>query len=342
MTQRRTFLRSSTALAAGALLSRPTLAKPSPITTVFYHPSCAKHFTGEGHPEQPARLDAVLNAMGVLEREGGIAMAKARMASEEEVQLVHSKSYTGRVKSEIQSGATQLSTGDVALSKGSLEAALAAVGCLLSAVDAVMAGDAKNAFCPVRPPGHHASAERGMGFCVFNNVAIAVRYTQRKYRVQRVLIADWDVHHGNGTQAIFWRDKSVLFFDTHMDPGYPGTGAVEETGEGEAKGQIINRPFPPGSGRAQIVTAYREELVPAADQFKPELVLISAGFDSRIGDPLGQFRLTDRDYADMTDVLASIAREHAGSRVISALEGGYHLSGLASATTAHVRRLSAA
>ncbi|MFN0314818.1 MAG: histone deacetylase [Burkholderiales bacterium] len=340
--RRRAFLERGAVLAAGTLLSVTGQAKPAPITTVFHHPSCAKHFAGEGHPEQAARTDAVLNAMGVLEREGGIALAKGRIASDEEVQLVHSKSYAERVKSEIQQGASQLSTGDVALSLGSLEAALAAVGCLLSAVDAVMAGDAKNAFCAVRPPGHHASAERGMGFCLFNNVAIAARYVQKKYGVQRVLIADWDVHHGNGTQDIFWRDKSVLFFDTHMDPWYPGTGGIDEIGEGEAKGQIINRPFPAGAGRAQVLGAYKEDLIPAAAQFKPEFVLISAGFDSRAGDPLGQFQLTDRDYADMTDVLAGIARKYAGGRIVSALEGGYNLKGLASATTSHVRRLSAA
>jgi acetoin utilization deacetylase AcuC-like enzyme len=340
--RRRAFIKHGGVLGASTLLSATPWAKPSPITTVFHHPSCAKHFAGEGHPEHSGRTDAVLNAMGVLEREGAIALTKGRIASEEEVQLVHSKSYTERVKSEIQQGAPQLSTGDVALSLGSLEAAFAAVGCLLAAVDAVMAGDAKNAFCAVRPPGHHASAERGMGFCLFNNVAIAARYAQKKYGLQRVLIADWDVHHGNGTQDIFWRDKSVMFFDTHMEPWYPGTGGIDETGEGEAKGQIINRPFPAGTGRAQILGAYKEDLVLAAAQFKPEFVLISAGFDSRAGDPLGQFQLADRDYADMTDVISGIARKYAGGRVVSALEGGYNLKGLASATTAHVRRLSAA
>ena len=181
-----------------------------------------------------------------------------------------------------------------------------------------------------------------MGFCLFNNVAVAVRYAQKKHGVERVLIADWDVHHGNGTQDIFWRDKSVLFFDTHLHPWYPGTGARNEAGEGDAKGQIMNRPFPVGSGRERILTAYRDDLVPAADAFRPELVLISAGFDSRVDDPLGGFRLTDRDYADMTDVLTGVARKHARGRVISALEGGYNLDGLAGASQAHVGRLSAA
>ncbi|MSQ60092.1 MAG: histone deacetylase [Betaproteobacteria bacterium] len=339
--RRRAFLEGGAALAS-TLLVGLARAKPSPITTVFHHPSCAKHIAGEGHPEHSGRTDAVLKAMGVLEREGGITLAKGKIADEEEVQLVHSKSYFERVKSEIQQGAPQLSAGDVALSSGSLEAALAAVGCLISAVDAVMAGDAKNAFCAVRPPGHHASAERGMGFCLFNNVAVAARYARKKYGVQRVLIADWDVHHGNGTQDIFWRDKSVMFFDTHMDPWYPGTGGIDEIGEGEAKGQIINRPFPAGAGREEILGAYKEDLVPAAAHFKPELVLISAGFDSRAGDPLGQFQLADKDYAAMTDVLTGIARKYAGGRIVSALEGGYNLKGLASATTAHVRRLAAA
>lgn len=337
--RRRAFLGAGAAL---VLAARAGGAKPGGVTTVFYHPACAKHVTGKGHPEHVGRIDSVINAMRVLEREGTIDMKRATPASESMLQRVHPASYFELVKRESQSGATQLSTGDAAISLGSYEAALAAAGCATSAVDAVMAGSAKNAFCVVRPPGHHASAERGMGFCLFNNVAIAARHAQAKYGVQRVLIADWDVHHGNGTQDIFWRDKTVLFFDTHLDPWYPGTGLRDEVGEGDATGQIMNRPLPAGSGREQILKAYVEDLVPAAEKFKPEFVFISAGFDSRIDDPLGQFRLTDRDYADLTDVLTAIARKHANGRLVSALEGGYNLNGLASATTSHVRQLSAA
>ncbi|HYM12699.1 MAG TPA: histone deacetylase, partial [Bryobacterales bacterium] len=221
----------------------------------------------------------------------------------------------------------------------SLDGALYAVGGVLNAVDAVMAGQARNAFCVVRPPGHHARPDQGMGFCVFNNVAIAARHAQHQHGVERVLIADWDVHHGNGTQDIFYSDGSVLFFSTHQHPWYPGTGRAEETGMGKGKGATINCPFPAGSGRREILGAFREKLVPAAEAFKPGLVLLSAGFDSRLGDPLGLFTLNDEDFAELTKLMLELAAKHAGGRLVSVLEGGYNLSGLASAATAHVKAL---
>ncbi len=214
-----------------------------------------------------------------------------------------------------------------------------AVGGVLNAVDAVMSGSARNAFCAVRPPGHHANAVRGMGFCLFNNVAIAARYAQRKYGIDRALIVDWDVHHGNGTQDIFYADGSVFFFSTHQWPLYPGTGRGDETGEGPGEGTTMNFPFPAGSGRAKILGAVQNSLMPAAREFLPELVLISAGFDSRIDDLLGQFTLTDDDFADLTHAVMEIADAHAGGRVVSLLEGGYNLSGLASASLRHVEAL---
>ena len=179
-----------------------------------------------------------------------------------------------------------------------------------------------------------------MGFCVFNNIAIAARYARRKYGVDRILIADWDVHHGNGTQAVFWQDGSVLFFDTHQHPWYPGTGLPEESGEGKGRGLIVNRPFPAGAGGREILGAFRQILVPEAERFKPQLVLISAGFDSREGDPLGRFTLTDRDFAELTEIIVGIASQHAGGRVISVLEGGYSLDGLQQAVSAHLDRLT--
>jgi len=340
--RRRGFLTGGAALTAAAVAPAAARARANAVTTVFHHPSCGRHATGRDHPEQPARIDAIMNAMRVLQREGSIDVDKGRMASEDELALVHPRAYIDLVKKEVAAGKTQLSTGDVVLSRGSFEAAQAAAGCLLSAVDAVVSGRTRNAFCAVRPPGHHASEARGMGFCLFNNIAIAARYAQREHGLAKVLIVDWDVHHGNGTQDIFWRDGSVLFFDTHQDPWYPGTGAREEIGEGRAEGLIMNRPFASGAGGTEIAAVYRDDLVAAADRFKPDLVLISAGFDSRQDDPLGQFRLTDGDYAQLTDIVMSIARAHAGSRVVSALEGGYLLNGLASASTAHIRRLAAA
>jgi acetoin utilization deacetylase AcuC-like enzyme len=203
-----------------------------------------------------------------------------------------------------------------------------------------MEGRAQNAFCVVRPPGHHSSSDRGMGFCIFNNVALAARYAQRRHGLDRVLIADWDVHHGNGTQDIFYADGSVFFFSTHQHPWYPGTGRAEETGEGAGRGATLNCPFPAGSGRAEIMGAFRRKLLPAAADFKPDLVLISAGFDSRAGDPLGGFTLSDGDFAELTALLLEVADTYAGGRVVSVLEGGYSLEGLAAAAVAHVKALA--
>jgi acetoin utilization deacetylase AcuC-like enzyme len=279
-------------------------------------------------------------SVGALERRQRIVVATPRAATDDEILRVHTPEYLKLVRAEIAAGRRTLSTGDTELSSGSDAAATAAAGTVVSAVEAVMRGRARNAFCAVRPPGHHASQARGMGFCVFNNLAIGARHAARAFGVERVLIADWDVHHGNGTQAIFWSDGSVLFFDTHQHPWYPGTGLPSEAGEGKGRGLVVNRPFPAGSGRNEIVNAFRTELVPAAERFKPDLVMISAGFDSRAGDPLGQFTLGDADFAELTSIVLDIARQHARNRVVSVLEGGYSREGLARAVTAHLERLS--
>jgi acetoin utilization deacetylase AcuC-like enzyme len=341
---RRTFLRRSSALllAAAGGITTPALAQRRLGTHVFHDPACLLHATGSDHPETPARCEAVMTAMRGLEAQGRVALTQSLPAREDDVLLVHTRAYLETVRREIDESRTTLSTGDTALSPGSWAGALAAAGTVVSAVNAVMAGEAANAFCVVRPPGHHASPARGMGFCLFNNIAIGARVAQTRHGAKRILIADWDVHHGNGTQDVFWSDGSVLLFDTHQDPWYPGTGHADEIGEGKGRNLIVNRPFPAGAGRVEILGAFREVLVPAAEKFKPELVMISAGFDSRIGDPLGKFTLTDRDFADLTDVMLEIAAKHAGSRVVSVLEGGYNLEGLASAAAAHVLRLSAA
>jgi len=210
------------------------------------------------------------------------------------------------------------------------------------AVDAVAEGKVESAFCAVRPPGHHARRDKAMGFCIFNNVAIAARYVQKKHGLAKVLIVDWDVHHGNGTQEMFYDDPTVLYFSVHQAPHYPGTGWREQTGAGQGAGRTINCPLPPGAGRREVLGAFQQELLPAAEAFRPELVLISAGFDSRLDDPLGGWRLRDEDFAEMTDIVTSIARSHAAGRIISVLEGGYSLEGLAAAAAAHVRSLSRA
>jgi acetoin utilization deacetylase AcuC-like enzyme len=338
MVTRRQFLEHSSGALWLVVAAAPGLAQaPAGPTLVLSDlPAMLRHQPSAGHPESPARLEAVAGAIN----ESRLTLETPRPATEDEVLRVHTADYLKNVRTEIEGGRRTLSTGDTEISSGSLGAALTAAGTIVSGVDAVMSGKARRAFCAVRPPGHHASASRGMGFCVFNNIAIGARHAQRRHGVERILIADWDVHHGNGTQDVFWSDGSVLFFDVHQHPWYPGTGLLNETGDGKARGLIFNRPFPAGSGRKEILTAFREALVPAADRFKPQLVMISAGFDSRIGDPLGQFTLTDADFAELTDTVVEIARSHAGGRVVSVLEGGYSLDGLSRAVRSHLNRLA--
>jgi acetoin utilization deacetylase AcuC-like enzyme len=313
---------------------------PPPFTTgLVTSDAYEAHRTGAGHPERPERVRAIvekLEADGILARTQAIA---PRPATDDEILRCHTADYLQTVKRDVAAGRDRLSTGDTSLSALSLETARLAAGGLLAAVDAVMAGRVNNVCAVVRPPGHHATPDRGMGFCLFNNVALAARHAQARHGVKRVLIADWDVHHGNGTQDIFYGDGTVLFFDTHQSPLYPGTGSRAETGAGAGAGCIFNRPFRAGAGRAEIVGAFRDDLVPAADAFRPELVLVSAGFDSRIDDPLGGFTLTDDDFAELTGIVKAIAAKHAQGRLVSTLEGGYSLAGLAAAMASHVRAL---
>ena len=309
-------------------------------TALLLDPIYKQHLTGAGHPERPERYDAVIAGLEKAALVRDALRISVRRAAEDDIAMCHTRDYIASVKRDISRGARDLSTGDTAVGPRSLDVALEAVGGVMNCVDAVINNKAKNAFCAVRPPGHHATAARGMGFCIFNNIALAARYAQKKHGVSRVIIADWDVHHGNGTQDIFYDDGSVFFFSTHQSPWYPGTGARDETGEGAGRGTTMNCPFPAGSGRAQIGGAFREHLIPAMDKFEPELVMISAGFDSRDGDPLGRFTLTDEDFAELTRMLMDIADKHAGGRIVSVLEGGYSLSGLASSVAAHVTTLT--
>jgi acetoin utilization deacetylase AcuC-like enzyme len=305
------------------------------MTGLAADPSCKEHVTGPQHPESPARFDAALGALRGLE----LLPILPRVATYDEIALCHARPYIRLVEREIFEGFHELSTGDTTVSPQSLDAALRATGGALNAIDAIFEKRVANAFCIVRPPGHHANATRGMGFCIFDTIAVAARYAQRKYGIGRVLIADWDVHHGNGTQDIFYTDGTAFVFNTHQSPWYPGTGARGETGEGAGQGMTLNCPFPAGSGRKEILGAFQEQLLPAAAQLKPDLVLISAGFDSRAGDPLGGFLLTDADFADLTAVAREIADQYCGGRLLSILEGGYSLTGLASAVRAHVEAL---
>jgi acetoin utilization deacetylase AcuC-like enzyme len=334
------------ALGATVLLSQQGCASGEGSTRrtgYLYDDVYLEHLTGEGHAESPQRLIAIREAVGRGEGSdgllGGLLPLRSAEAELEIVGLVHTPDYIELVRRECEEGATRLSTGDTNISPASYAVALAAVGGIVGAVDAVMAGEARNAFCAVRPPGHHASSQRGMGFCIFNNVAIAARYAQARYGVERVLIADWDVHHGNGTQDTFYRDGSVFFMSTHQSPLYPNTGMADETGEGPGEGLTMNRPFPAGAGNREIIGAFRNDLLPAAREFRPDLTLISAGFDSRVGDTLGGFEVDDDGFRELTGIMLEIANISGEGRLVSVLEGGYNTSGLALAVSAHVDEL---
>jgi len=333
------------ALTGGAMGDAPATArrKGQPATRpgktgLVSDPIYKKHKTGPGHPESPKRLDAIAQALAARDIAPHLAAVEPRAATKQDILLCHNEALYDHVAERIGEGAATLGWADTNVSADSLTAAMKAAGGAMSAVDAVVAGEVANAFCAVRPPGHHATPSKSMGFCVFNSVAVAARHAQAKHKIARVLIADWDVHHGNGTQDIFYADPTVFYFSTHQSPWYPGTGTKAETGRGKGEGFTMNRPFAAGAGRKEILGAFGE-LAVRMDEFKPDLVLISAGFDSRKGDPLGGFTLTDEDFADLTGLMLRIAREHAHGRLVSLLEGGYALPGLASAAAAHVKAL---
>jgi acetoin utilization deacetylase AcuC-like enzyme len=308
-------------------------------TGLVYSTEYLKHETPPGHPESPRRAEVVAKGFeeaGLMQK---VVRLEARKAAREDILRCHDADYFEVAKRDVESGKADLSTGDTNISRDSFEIALLAAGGICAAVDAVVTKKVQHAFCVVRPPGHHATPVKGMGFCLFNNIAVGARYAQAKHKIGKVLIADWDVHHGNGTQDIFYSDGSVLFFDTHQSPWYPGTGDETERGTGKGLGCIVNNPFPAGAGRKEVLGVFESKLVEAARKFKPDLIMLSAGFDSRLGDPLGHFRLTDEDYVDLTKVILHIAKEHAEGRFVSVMEGGYNLRGLMKATTAHMQTL---
>ncbi len=301
-----------------------------------------RHLAGDtGHPERPERLSAIRSG---LERSGlmtNLQRITARQVTDAELTLVHTRAYVELVRKELSNlrGLADLSTGDTLASAGSFEAARFAAGGVLNAVDAVMRKNVRNAFCAVRPPGHHATSNRGMGFCIYNNVAIAARYVQKVHGARRVLIVDWDYHHGNGTQDIFNEDDSVFYFSTHHYGAYPGTGSAADTGAGKAVGTKLNVPMPPGAGDAQFLEAFQTRLTPAARNFRPDFILISAGFDGMRNDLLGRFDITPAGYAAMTRVVVELADELCQGRLVSVLEGGYRLDGLSDSVVAHVKAL---
>ena len=310
------------------------------MTTAFiYDPRFLDHDTG-AHPETARRLEVIreaLEADRALWRE--LSHREPAPASMEDLARCHSMRLIDEIAGSVSGGLAALDA-DTPVSPESFEVACLAAGAAIRGVDLVLGREASNAFAALRPPGHHARPDRAMGFCLFNNVAVAARYAQSRYDVDRVLIVDWDVHHGNGTQEIFYEDPSVFFFSTHQHPWYPGTGASDETGAGPGEGTTLNVPLPAGTPAAAHRRAFRDALRRIGRAFRCDLVLISAGFDSRRGDPLGGLLLEDADFAGMTLEVMELADRAAGGRVVSVVEGGYNLNDLGAAVTAHVGALA--
>ncbi len=307
-------------------------------TGIHYDPTYERHDTGPNHPESAHRYKVLREALEKLPKE--FVRLPRRTAKLAEILLAHKRAYHDIVKQDVEGTATRLRTGDTAISKDSYEVVLEATGAVLNAADAIMKGDVRNAFCAIRPPGHHASADNGMGFCMFNHVAIAARYLQETHGVAKVAIIDWDVHHGNGTEDIFIEDPSVLYISLHQDGIYPGTGDPEKRGIGEAKGTNLNIPLPARSDGKPALAAWDKQITPVIDEFKPDFILISAGFDARINDPIGGLTWDDKTFSEMTRRCQQHAKKHSHNRILSMLEGGYNPEGIASAAVAHVKQLA--
>ncbi|MGH2493271.1 MAG: histone deacetylase family protein [Ktedonobacteraceae bacterium] len=309
-------------------------------TGLLYDPIFLEHITPKNHPDQPQRLEMamkVLEALNWLERDG-LALLTPRAASEDELAAVHERGYIHEVEEAARKAAQEQAEGgrnthhfatDTYVSAKSYEAALKAAGAGLTAIDAIMSGEIDNAYCLVRPPGHHAVAESAMGFCLFNNVAVAARYAIDHHGLERIMIIDFDVHHGNGTQEMFYDDPRVLYFSTHQAPFYPGTGLADERGEGAGEGTTINVPLPASTGYETLEPVFRQVMAPAADRFDPQLILVSAGFDAHWDDPLGQFNLSTAGFAQLMNVIIEEAKFLCKGRLVLVQEGGYSLDAMA-------------
>jgi acetoin utilization deacetylase AcuC-like enzyme len=307
-------------------------------TLLLHHPSTLEHRTPSGHPERPDRIRAVEKALSA-EEFGPLVRRLAERADTDTIALAHPRAYVEAIEEAAPETGLVGIDSDTIMSPGTLEAIQRGVGAAVQAVDAVMTGEVANAFSAMRPPGHHAEKTRAMGFCFFNNAAVAARHAQTKHGAERVAIMDWDVHHGNGIQDIFWADKTVLYASTHQMPLYPGTGALSERGDFDT---IVNAPLRPGADGETFRDAFDSRIMPRLEDFRPDLVIISAGFDAHWRDPLANLRLEAEDFAWATRKLMELASRHSGGRVVSLLEGGYDLQGLSDSVTAHVRTLMAA
>jgi acetoin utilization deacetylase AcuC-like enzyme len=304
-------------------------------TLLITHPACLEHLTPHGHPERPERLRAIER---VLEAEKFQALAReqAPMAPIDIIALCHPMDYITELRDASPKEGMVRLDADTSMSPGSFEAALRAAGGAILAVDEVLAKRAQNAFVATRPPGHHAETARPMGFCLFGNAAIAARYAQQRHGVARAAIVDFDVHHGNGSQEIFWADKSVMYGSTHQMPLFPGTGAVGESGEHNT---IVNAPLRPGDDGDKFRAAFESRILPRLRDFQPDLIVISAGFDAHMRDPLANLNLVEKDFAWATQKIMDIADQCAGGRIVSLLEGGYDLEALGNSVAAHVTAL---
>lgn len=317
------------------------MVKPAPatymrwmVTRLYTHPIYLEHLTPSGHPERPDRLRAIQRALDDEAFEA-LDRAEAPEGDEQTVLFVHPESFVEAIRRQVPEEGLARIDGDTVVSPKSWQAALTAIGAANAAVDDVFSGKIDNVFVAARPPGHHAEKSTAMGFCLFNNAAIAARHAQRRYGAERVAIVDWDVHHGNGTQDIFWNDPSVLYCSTHQMPLFPGTGAKSETGVGN----IVNAPLSPDTGSDDFREAFRSRVLPALDHFAPDLIIISAGFDAHHRDPLAEINLTEADFDWATGMLMDRAARFSSNRLVSLLEGGYDLHGLAFSVAAHVKRL---
>lgn len=310
------------------------LQKADMVTRLYTHPIYLEHLTPVGHPERPDRLRA-LNK--VLEDSAFDALDRALAPPGDAATILyaHPDHYLERVRQAIPDAGITRVDADTSVSPKSWEAALAAIGAANAAVDDVFTGQADNVFVASRPPGHHAERNRAMGFCLFNNAAIAARHAQKAHGAERIAIVDWDVHHGNGTQDIFWEDPSVLYCSTHQMPLYPGTGARDETGAGN----IVNAPLAPQTGSEDFREAFKTRILPSLDSFQPDLIIISAGFDAHHRDPLAEINLDEDDFDWATGVLLERAGKYASNRLVSLLEGGYDLKGMSLSAGAHIKRL---
>ena len=310
-------------------------------TAIIHHPVFREHDTGPGHPETSSRYQVVMDALrGDAALWPNLVEVQAREAARGDIQAAHSPQLYKHVERVVSEGTGYLDA-DTTVSLRSFDAARHAAGAPCQAIDLIMKGEVSNAFVPVRPPGHHATEERAMGFCLFNNVAVAARYAQQHYpQIERVAVIDWDVHHGNGTQGIFYDDPSVYFFSSHQYPWYPGTGTRGEKGTSRGLGYTLNLPLRAATPAAQQTRAFEAALEEMAASFTPDLIIISAGFDSHLGDPLGQLLLQDEDFVELTRAVKEWAASSCEGRLVSCLEGGYNLETLGETVRAHVEELS--